>query len=75
MGRRKSIRVVIVGAGVAGLETALALRVFEGESVAVELIAPETDFTYRPLAVAEPFRAADVVRFPLTSLAEAAAPP
>jgi sulfide:quinone oxidoreductase len=66
-------RVVIVGAGVAGLETALALHNRAGEAIAIELVAPETEFTYRPLAVLEPFRAGDVLRLPLRTLADAAA--
>ena len=49
-------RVVAAGAGVAGLELALALRALAEDLVSVELIAPEREFTYRPLAVAEPFR-------------------
>ena len=60
--------VVVAGAGVAGLETALALRALAGELVSVELVAPEHDFTYRPLAVAEPFGLGDVRRTPLASL-------
>jgi sulfide:quinone oxidoreductase len=64
--------VVVAGAGVAGLETALALRALAPEQVAVELVAPETEFTYRPLAVAEPFRVGEVRRFPLEPLVRAA---
>jgi sulfide:quinone oxidoreductase len=66
------MHVVVAGAGVAGLETALALRALAGDLVTVELIAPETEFTYRPLAVAEPFRAGEVKRFPLDRLVGAA---
>lgn len=65
-------RVVVVGAGVAGLETALALRALAADVVAVELVAPEREFVYRPLAVAEPFRMGEVRRFPLGRLASAA---
>jgi sulfide:quinone oxidoreductase len=64
-------RVVIAGAGVAALETALALRALAGDLVSVELVAPEAEFTYRPLAVAEPFRVAEVRRFPLSTLVAA----
>jgi sulfide:quinone oxidoreductase len=64
--------VVVAGAGVAGLETALALRALAPEQVSVELIAPENEFVYRPLAVAEPFQIGEVRRFPLGRLAEAA---
>jgi sulfide:quinone oxidoreductase len=65
-------RVVVTGAGVAGLEAALALRDLAEGLVAVELVAPEQDFVYRPLAVLEPFRMGDVRRFPLRRLVEAA---
>jgi len=66
------MRVVVAGAGVAGLETALALQAFAAGLVSVELVAPEADFTYRPLAVAEPFRVGEVRRFPLDRLVRAA---
>lgn len=65
-------KVLIAGAGVAGLEAALALRALAEELVTIELVAPETEFVYRPLAVAEPFRVGEAQRFPLNHLAEAA---
>ena len=64
--------VVVVGAGVSGLETALALDAIAREYVSVELIAPEREFTYRPLGVAEPFQMGEVRRFPLDQLVQAA---
>ncbi len=67
----RSFHVVVAGAGVAGLECALALRDLSQELVSVELIAPEEEFTYRPLAVAEPFRTGEVRHFPLEPLVEA----
>jgi sulfide:quinone oxidoreductase len=69
---RERLHVLIAGAGVAGLEAALALRSLAEERVDVELVAPEQEFTYRPLAVAEPFRVGEVRRFPLGTLAEGA---
>ncbi len=66
------VHVVVAGAGVAGLETALALAAIAREFVTVELISPERDFTYRPLAVAEPFQMGEVRRFPLGQLVTAA---
>ncbi|MEX1357525.1 MAG: FAD-dependent oxidoreductase [Gaiellaceae bacterium] len=66
------LRVLIAGAGVAGLEALLALRALAEERVAVELLAPDTCFEYRPLAVAEPFGAGHVQRFELPPIAEAA---
>jgi sulfide:quinone oxidoreductase len=47
--------VVIAGGGVAGLEALLALHSWAGGSVSLRLVAPDPDFSYRPLAVAEPF--------------------
>jgi sulfide:quinone oxidoreductase len=64
--------VVVAGAGVAGLETALALQALGEGLVSVELVAPETEFTYRPLSVAEPFRVGEMRRFPLERLVRAA---
>jgi len=72
MEARTPFHVVIAGGGVAALETALALRTLAGDLVQVELVAPEDEFTYRPLAVAEPFRVGEVRRFPLERLVAAA---
>jgi sulfide:quinone oxidoreductase len=58
-------RVVIAGAGVGGLEAALAIRALAGPAVAIELIAPETAFVYRALTVAEPFGYRRALRVPL----------
>jgi sulfide:quinone oxidoreductase len=66
------LRVLIAGAGVAAFEAALALRELAGDRVTVELVAPEEEFVYRPLAVAAPFRVGEVKRFPLRPLVEAA---
>ena len=65
-------RVLIAGGGVAALEAALALRALGEDQVSVELLGPEPQFWYRPLAVAEPFDLGDVRQFELTELAEAA---
>ena len=48
-------RILIAGGGVAALEAALALRKLAGDRVDIELMAPESRFHVRPLAVAEPF--------------------
>ena len=53
------VKVVIAGAGVAGLEGLLALHELAGDRVQLELIASELRFTYRPAAMAEPFGLAD----------------
>ncbi len=42
----------------AGLEALLALRDLAGDRVELTLLSPETDFVYRPMAVAEPLAAA-----------------
>jgi sulfide:quinone oxidoreductase len=47
--------VVIAGGGVAALEALIALRELAGDRVRVTLVAPQSDFVYRPLSVAEPF--------------------
>jgi sulfide:quinone oxidoreductase len=62
-------RVLIAGGGVAGVEALLAFAELAPSRVRVELMAPEPDFAYRPLAVAEPFEAAAVRRLPLAGLA------
>jgi sulfide:quinone oxidoreductase len=53
--RGNGTQVVIVGGGVAGLETLLALDDLAGERVALTLLAPQPDFVYKPLLVEEPF--------------------
>ena len=42
--------VVIAGGGVAALETAFALRALAGESARMTLVAPDSEFVYRPMA-------------------------
>ena len=63
-------RVVVLGAGVAGLEAALALQAVGQGRVSVELVSPDEEFVYRPLAVAEPFRLGHARRFPVSRLVE-----
>src|SRR6266511_5584077 len=65
-------RVLIAGGGVAALEAALALRELGEGRVSVEMLAPEPEFWYRPLAVAEPFGLGEVRHFDLAELAVAA---
>jgi sulfide:quinone oxidoreductase len=62
----------VVGGGVAGLETTLALRELASDLVDVELVAPEHQFFYRPLAVAEPFGGQRVGHWELADLTRAA---
>jgi sulfide:quinone oxidoreductase len=67
--RSETARVLIVGGGVAALETALALRDLAGGLADVELYAPRSEFRYRPAAVGEPYGAAEVQRYDLDELA------
>lgn len=61
--------VVIAGGGVAAIETLLALRNLAGHRVSIELIAPEKEFFYRPLAVAAAFDIGEPPRFDLAAIA------
>ena len=67
-----SLSVVIAGGGVAGLEALLGLRAIAGDRVDLTLVAPDADFSYRPMAVAEPFALGRAQRVPLREPAEAA---
>src|SRR3954467_1817456 len=67
--RPERSRVLVAGGGVAALEATIALRDLAPHLVDVELLAPEHEFWYRPLAVAEPFGLARVVRFELADVA------
>jgi sulfide:quinone oxidoreductase len=64
------MEILIAGGGVAGLEGLLALRAIAGERARLTLIAPDPDFSYRPLAVAEPFGLGHAHRVPLSELAK-----
>jgi sulfide:quinone oxidoreductase len=64
--------VLVVGGGVAALEGVLALRALAPEAIEVALVAPDHDFTYRPMLVAEPFGHGSMRTFPLRRLAEEA---
>ena len=68
MDRSGKTRVLIAGGGVAALEAALALRALAADEVSIELLAPDLQFWYRPLAVAAPFRVGEVRHFELDSL-------
>ncbi len=63
------LRVVIVGGGVAGVETALALAHLAPERTELTLLAPNTEFVYRPMAVREPFALGAAGRYPLERVA------
>jgi sulfide:quinone oxidoreductase len=57
--------IVIAGGGFAGLEALLALRSLGRDTLRLTLIASNPDFTYRPLAVAEPFGLGHAHQVPL----------
>jgi NADH dehydrogenase FAD-containing subunit len=65
-----SARVVIVGGGVAGIETLLALADLGGDRVSQTLVSPRPDFLYKPLLVEEPFDIGPAERYELQPLAE-----
>jgi sulfide:quinone oxidoreductase len=60
--------VVIVGGGVAALEALMALRAHAGDALRITLVAPQPEFVYRPMMVAEPFDAGSVRRYPLRQI-------
>jgi sulfide:quinone oxidoreductase len=62
--------IVIAGGGVAGLEALLGLRAMARDRVRLTLIAPDPEFSYRPLAVAEPFALGHAHRVPLSRFTE-----
>lgn len=61
-------RVLIAGGGVAALEAMLALRALGDERLAVELLAPEAEFVYRPLSVGAPFGLGEPLRLDLEQM-------
>ena len=63
------LKILIAGGGVAGLEALIALRAMVGGTVEIELLAPDVEFSYRPIAVAEPFGLGEVRRFDLAAIA------
>jgi sulfide:quinone oxidoreductase len=63
------LRVLLAGGGVASLEAALALNDLAGERVSLTLLAPSSEFVYRPMTVREPFGYARAQRLALTEVA------
>jgi len=64
-------RVVIAGAGVAALETLLALRAHAGARVKIDVLTPGESFAQRPASVAECFDAAPAPQVDVGSLLKA----
>jgi sulfide:quinone oxidoreductase len=68
---KQPTRVTIVGGGVAALEAMIALRNLAEERVAIKLVTPTPEWSYRPLAVLEPFGLGTATRYDLVNLARA----
>src|SRR5271165_6395190 len=51
----EKLRVVVAGGGVAALETVLALADLASDQTDVTVLAPGSEFVYRPMTVREPF--------------------
>ncbi len=61
-------RVLVIGGGVAALETTLALSELAPKQTSVTVIAPNAEFFYRPLSVREPFAYGPATRYPLAPI-------
>jgi sulfide:quinone oxidoreductase len=64
----EKFRVIIAGGGVAALETALALADLAPDHTEVTVIAPNTEFVYRPMTVREPFAYGPARQYPLAPI-------
>jgi sulfide:quinone oxidoreductase len=67
---REQARIAIAGGGIAGLEALMAIRDLAEDRVDITLIAPETDFLYKPLIVEEPFSPQPAERRALAPIAD-----
>jgi sulfide:quinone oxidoreductase len=67
--RHAPFHVLVAGGGPAAIEGALTLQLLAEDRVRITLLAPDAEFRYRPLAVAEPFALGRVARFSLPRLA------
>jgi len=63
-------RVLIIGGGVAGLEALMALYDQAGDRAELTLVAPDSDFVYKPLLVEEPFDLGPAQQYALKPLVE-----
>jgi sulfide:quinone oxidoreductase len=61
--------VLIAGGGPAALEAALALHRLAADRVETTLLAPDLNFTYRPLSVLSPFAGGGAPTYPLERVA------
>src|SRR5207245_161485 len=67
--RMDPFKVVICGAGVAGVEGLLRLRKLAGDRVDIALLSAKTEFSYRPIAVLEPFAKGKADRYSVARIA------
>jgi sulfide:quinone oxidoreductase len=64
----EKFRVLVVGGGVAAIETILALHDLAADRVAITVLAPNREFVYRPMTVREPFAFAQARRYELAPI-------
>jgi sulfide:quinone oxidoreductase len=65
------VRVLIAGGGVAALEALLALRATAARRLEITLMAPEPEFLYRPVTIAEAFDRGEARAYALAEIVEA----
>ena len=65
-----SFRVVICGGGIAAVEGLLRVRKLLGDKASVEVVAPNDELVYRPMAVKEPFAAGPPASYPLARITD-----
>src|SRR6185503_5305358 len=65
----KPFKVVICGAGVAGIEGLLRLRALVGDQVDIALVSAKPVFSYRPVTVLEPFAEVSARRYSVARVA------
>jgi sulfide:quinone oxidoreductase len=70
MAAAKKPHVVVAGGGVAAIEALLALRDLAGDRVSIELVAPQSEFSYRPLSVSAAFDIGDAPRYDLGAITQ-----
>ncbi|HMC49994.1 MAG TPA: FAD-dependent oxidoreductase [Solirubrobacterales bacterium] len=63
-------KVLVAGAGIAGLEVVLALRDLAGDRVEVTLHDPSSEFAYRPFGIGEPYGTTRAFRYDLRRLSQ-----
>lgn len=68
----EKLRVIVAGGGVAALETVLALADLAPDLTDVAVVAPNTEFVYRPMTVREPFAYGSARRYPLQPIVDGA---